>query len=300
MLLLMLSIMVAFISAFSNYNLSAKSQLQVQSERSQEKIVISQIDTDPTQGDKITFIHINNIGTIEVRIRALYGETNGIMSFLDDPSLYSSTYIPEGGSKAINVAPLDLYLSDTKLIAATERGTLSLAINELELKFDEPLDYDPSQYSIGPLMLNFTTLNYTKTNSAGVIQTPWPGWPLTSETKYCGWTIAITNLDTQNRSITLNQFTGFTVSVVGGPQTATWYLEPDKSNPLTLTQEIPHNESRTILYLYDQAKNDKKNTVQEVPSPDTYNIFLTFFGTYEDGSPFSQTVPFEAIRIVKK
>ena len=90
MLLLMFTAMMGLIVAFVNYNLSAKEQMEIDLERSQERIELSVGVND----GNITSVVINNTGSIEVRIRALYKIVNGETTLLFDPSNYYYYYTP--------------------------------------------------------------------------------------------------------------------------------------------------------------------------------------------------------------
>jgi len=81
----MFAVMTGLIAAYVNYNLSIEAQMKIQEERAREQIAITQIGVD-TEG-KIENITVSNIGGIEVRIRALYREKNGIATLLIDPPL---------------------------------------------------------------------------------------------------------------------------------------------------------------------------------------------------------------------
>ena len=84
MLLLMFAAMIGLIVAFFNYNLSAKEQMNIDHERSQEKIELTGLGVN--DDFEITSLVINNTGTIDVRIRALYQIANGETKLLFDPS----------------------------------------------------------------------------------------------------------------------------------------------------------------------------------------------------------------------
>ena len=91
MLLLMFTAFTGILVAFLNYNLSAKEQMDIEHERSQEKIVLTRIELD--NESHVSNVVINNTGSIDVRIRALYEIADGETKLLFDPSNYDETNI---------------------------------------------------------------------------------------------------------------------------------------------------------------------------------------------------------------
>jgi hypothetical protein len=80
MLLLMFTAFIGLLIAYLNYNISAKEQMDIDHERSQEKIVLSKIELN--NESSISKLVINNTGSIDVRIRALYEIVNGETKFI--------------------------------------------------------------------------------------------------------------------------------------------------------------------------------------------------------------------------
>jgi hypothetical protein len=289
MLLIVFAAIVAIIFYFSNYNNAIQTQAIVEKEHSQEKIVISQIDVD--NAEKIANISIRNTGTIEVRIRALYQSEDGEITFLADPSTFADTSVGVGEEKTINVTSLGLTVDpNIALIAATQRGTRSMEINEIELEYGSlPADFDTSQLSIGPIMLDFNSINYTKTDKNGNPTGSWPGWPVPSNT-YCKWTLNVTNVDPEKRDLVIDKNTGLTLSKVGGPQATTWYLSTNQ-------QTLAWNKTSTITFLWDVPGGNSAARAGSNQAGEN-NIFLTFFGNYTGvGVKFAQTIPFEAVAV---
>ena len=140
MLLLMFTAMIGLIIAFFNYNLSAKEQMNIDHERSQEKIEITELSVN----DKfeITSVVINNTGTIDVRIRAIYEIVNGESKLLFDPSNYVESQIGPAGSLTIYFpggVPVIQFDPQAKIVAATERGTKTL--DSVPTLFYGPVSY---------------------------------------------------------------------------------------------------------------------------------------------------------------
>ncbi len=302
MLLLMFTALVIVVTAYTNYNQSTQDQMTIEQERAQERIALTEIGVNDQ--NKIADIVIENRGTIEVTIRALYLKQDCVTSFVTDPTiapLDANTHIPPGNSTKIQTSILNLpYSETTKIIAATERGTESIdyiptvdkVINTTILPPDTSLLY------IGPLILNFTSFEYHKTDGSGKL-TPtdtWqPGWSVPKSTKVA-WKITVENNDTKSRSITLSKYASFTIATVTGlPQvTPTWYLNSTGgSNP---TQPLIWGQKSTIIFIWDSAGGTTPQSVYQQEG--TCMVFLTFFGNYtnSDGttSPYAQTIPFEA------
>ena len=288
MLLLMFTALTALIMAFSNYNSSMQQQMKIEQERAQEKIAITQLDVDSAQ--KIENLTVSNIGAIEVRIRAIYRRENGVVTLLADPSTFTDTHIAQGTSMQINIAHLGLTPDpNATLIAATQRGVRSQEINEIELEYGEPpTGSDTSQLSIGPLMLYFDSINYTKTDVNGNPTGSWPGYPI-PQGIYCAWEVNVTNIDPEKRDLIINQYTGLTLQIVGGPSTLTWFLKANQ-------QSMAWNTTASIIFLWSTPAGDAAEKVQ-ASNKGQNNIFLTFFGEFSDGKRLAQTIPFEAVTV---
>ena len=290
MLLLMFAALTGLIVAYFNFDLSTQEQMKIEHERSQEKIVITNLKLDNELS--VANLTISNIGAIEVKIRALYRQEGGETIFLADPSMYMDTYIAIGESLVIDTTSFG-YMPDpdTILIAATERGTKSLGVNEIELTLGNlPPDLNTSQLTVGPLMLTFTSLQWTATfdNDGNPI---WPdsanGWIIKSTSpRHCAWRINVTNVDPEGNDLSINQFSGFTIVGADSPQAITWYLDAAQ-------QTLNHNQTSSITFTGSEGGNFNQQ-------PEVNNVFLTFFGYYENGIPFAQTIPFQAITVVKK
>jgi hypothetical protein len=111
------------------------------------------------------------------------------------------------------------------------------------------------------------------------------------------WNVTVTNID--DRDLTINKYSGFTlVSNDGGVQLP-WFIEPPDGLD---TLFIASNSTVHIIYIWDRPR-----LTQGVKSQSVYNqndrskVFLTFFGIFHehDGStrPYGQTIPFEAVLV---
>ena len=292
MLLLMFTAMIGLIVAFFNYNLSANEQMEIDLERSQERIELSVGVND----GNITSVVINNTGSIEVRIRALYKKVNGETTLLFDPSTYSETQIAPTDSLVIDILPVIPYDNQTKILAATERGIKSFdSLPGLVGPDDEnPSDYDPTKLYVGPLMLKFDDFFFHKTNRNGVLDPneDWqPGW-IVDEKGYYAWNITVMNIDTRN--LTLYRFSSFNLVPTDSPSVLSWYIEPlDQING---EHFLEINQTQTITYIWKLPLGG--DATKLTFSDSTCMVFLTFFGVFHEAdgtdTPYAQTIPFEA------
>ena len=276
--------MTALIAFYVSSNLSMQQKMNIDEERAKEQITITQITL--TSENKIVGITVSNTGAIESKIRALYREENGVVTLLTDPS----TYIQQGSSKTLNVASLGLIASPNSMIfAATERGVRSQGANEIQLANENQEKFpDTSTLTIGPLRLSFNSLNWASSSKQGTIGAWQPKWIIT--TGYCAWRLNVTNVDDKNRTLTINQYTGFSINKVSAPSTQTWFLKATQ-------QVVAWNETQPITFLWNDPVSRSAATSAGNEQKGVNNVYLTVFGSYSDGQEFSQTVPFQAITV---
>lgn len=302
MLLLMFAAFVGLVVAFFNYNLSAQQQMDIEYERSREKIELAALEVD--EQFNISNVVVNNTGTIEVTIRALYEIVNGETKFLFDPSDYADTQIAPMTSLVIYF-PGDIpeipFDPDAKIVAATERGikTLDYVPTLLYGPVEPPSEYEPTKLYIGPLMLKFDDFSYHKTDGDGNLDPTesWqPGWivpPSKGNTGYA-WKISVMNIDVRN--ITIYRFTSFNLVPTEAPSTtASWYL--NSTEPTADKQFLEINQTASVTYIWTLPLSGDARKLT-FPSGTTCMVFLTFFGVFHeiDGTetPYAQTIPFEA------
>lgn len=296
----MFSILIGIFLAFFDYNFVVLEQMKIEDERSQERIVLSGLELD--NQTCLYNVTVKNIGTIEVRVRAIYVADGTTTAFICDPSTYMDTYIPPDRSLNISLPSGISFKPEAKIIAATERGVKTKEYEAL-LVYGPPepvWEYDPTKLYIGPLMLQFDAFWYRKTLGDGTLDPnePWnPGWSIPKGFGYCAWNITVMNID--DRNITLNRFSTFNVVPNDSPSTELpWYLEP--TNQTDLTQFLPVNQTRNIIYIWaDPKEASGDNRPQKMTLPEcTCMVFLTFFGVFHehDGTTttYAQTIPFEA------
>ncbi len=298
MLLLMVTILSMSIAAFYYYNLSAKEQMDIEHQRSQEKIEITKLEVNDQF--KISSIVINNTGTIEVEIRAIYEIVENETIFLFDPSKYADAHIAPAKSLAISIPtsiPDIAFDPEAKIVVATERGTKNLDYVPRLLygPIENPSHYDPTKLYIGPLMLKFDDFTHHRTNSRGTLDptgTWQPGW-VVDKKDYYAWKITIMNID--DRNITINRFASFNLVPTESPSTTlSWYLEP--TDQIAGTQFLEINQTESVTYKWSGPLSGSAQ-MMNLPKC-TCMVFLTFFGVFHetDGTvtPYAQTIPFEA------
>jgi len=301
MLLLMFAAFMGLIIAFFNYNLAAEEQMEIDYERSQEKIVLTKIELN--NESYISKVVINNTGSIEVRLRALYEIVNGETKFRFDPSKYSETQIEPTKSLVIAI-PEDVpeipFTIQTKILVATERGTKSLdSLPELVYgPVETPTNYDPTKLYVGPLMLKFDDFFYHITLDNGTLdptETWQPGWVIDEKIGIPrAWKITVMNID--DRNLTITRFSSFNIVSTSSPQIKSWYI--NTTDHVNHEQFLEINQTESITYIWNGPFSDVPQYVGNSFKGSTCMVFLTFFGFFHESdgikSPYAQTIPFEA------
>ncbi len=238
-----------------------------------------------TGTDYFVGVTVENLGSITSQIRAFYLD-NEFVCDPSDPSLnLDGAFISPQTNKTLTL-PLTQFNASSCISLATSRGTKTI---ELERNFQNLTSsgYTPVITNYGPLRLNFSLFYYRETTQGGNPIASWQnGSSLSSTVSYCEWNITVTNID--RRDITLNQYSSLTlVTNLGGGQFP-WYID----NP---SQLIRSNQTLNIVYIWETPLPCNKAEGFQGFSGVTSKVFLTFFGTFSDGSTYAQTIPFEAI-----
>ncbi len=289
--------------AFFDYNLAVQEQMKIENERAQEKIILSGLGFDDQ--NRVSHVVVNNTGTIEVEIRAIYVTNMTTTLFVCDPSTYMDAHVAPSQFIQINFPSEVTFEPSAKITAATERGIKTaeyealLAYGSIKPRWE----YNPSRLYIGPLMLQFDAFWYRKTLQDGTLRQDdiWhPGWSIPRDFGYCAWNLTVKDVD--DRNLTINRYSSFTAVPNDSPSTQlTWHIEP--TNQTDLTQFLPVNETANILYIWSNPKSlpgeGGTNSAQKMNLPQcTCMVFLTFFGVFHehDGTTttYAQTIPFEA------
>jgi len=302
-MILVLGLAMTLFPSIYRYNYSVQEAIKVEEERMQEKIILCALATDNSSGTEyVSAIFVNNTGTITSRIRAIYID-NEFLCDPSDPSINpDDTYIDSRESKWIILPPGVEYDPAAKLTVATERGTKSSEYEGILKQGGEPPPYEAGRFYLGPLMLDFNKFYYTNATKEGSYD-PWswqPGWEIEVGRGPIVWNITVKNID--DRSITINQFSGFCLVPNDEPDNRRcWYLEPP---PASFTKLIMPNETVHLIYIWNKPKSVSTNFAQSIYSTACRNkVFLTFFGFFHehDGTtkPYGQTIPFEAVLCVR-
>jgi hypothetical protein len=287
MLFLIIGLMFAttlFVGLYS-YNESTQISIVTEEERTQEKIVIDELQMD-AEGTQITAIRVNNIGSIAVRIRAIY---------VDNELIYEPSVDIDAKEQAV-IQLLDPtpYVSTSTIAASTERGVKSTIEEGDFVENDQPVQ--DTDYYFGPLKLDFEEFYYIETTDEDYDPEALnEGWNPPAHT-FLVWRINVTNID--QRIITLSKYCCLTlISNAGGTQTP-WYLERIEHEDGTNSSTIMSQETVSIYYIWNHPTKMK---IQSTHNSGQYRVMLTFFGTFDledDKSiPYGQTIPFEAVLI---
>jgi len=296
---------VLFLTVY-RYNSSVQEAIKTETERMQERIVVSSLLTTNATGEEdIYALLVNNTGGITIHIRAIYIDNQ----FLCDPSDSSinpdETYVNAKETSWILMPPNVPYNQNSTITAATSRGTKSTDYEwRLKQAGGEMPPFRFDKFYLGPLMLDFVKFYYAKVDpQTGAVVSNWMhGWEVFTGTGPIAWNITVKNID--DRDITLNQFSVFTLWANDQPSNRLpWYIEPP---PNSLTVHIKANETVQLVYKWSTPKTNQTKTpnTQSVYNTDSRcRTLLTFFGIFHepDGTtkPYGQTIPFEAVLVNK-
>ena len=277
------------ISFFTNYNAIFQDQKVTVDQKAQEQFTIRNITMS---NNVITKVLVENEGTVELKIRAIYLSTEGTTTFICDPSVY----ISPTAIKNIDVNPPITISTDSSIIVVTQRGTLS---KEYFVQSWEKTiyRYDTENLTIGPLRLRFESFEFSQYNTTTKSWDQWtPGWnpPLNTQ---LSWRVRVTNIGDTN--IFLNNRTALSLFRADNPKSErSWYINATEPS---LTEELQVDQAKNIFFLLNRPAGDKTKDWQTITGGEGVStmVFLTFFGqiVLPDGSmnPYGQTIPFEAV-----
>jgi len=304
LIILVLTVASILFLTLYKYNHSVQGAIRVEEERMQEKIVLCRLASQNLSGTEyVVAILVNNTGSITSRIRAIYIDEEFLCDPSDNTINPDDTYINSKESLWILLPPGVEYVPTAKIAVATERGIKSIEYEwKLKLGGGPPPQYGITKFYFGPLWLDFNKFYYTEVDPKNGSYDPstWkPGWRIEVGSGSIAWNITVKNVD--DRNITINQFSCFTLVPNDSPgERKPWYIEPPQES---FTQFIAVNETVNVIYIWKTPKM-KQMTPQTI-----YNtvcrdkVFLTFFGVFHehDGTtkPYGQTIPFEAVLVVK-
>ena len=272
---------------------SLTESLRIEQERRQESVKLQGPNGMELLPDQATVksLRVQNNGAISVRIRALYiGQ-----KFICDPSQAQDTYILPGKEKWIDLSfenpnlPIILndYYLDSLWTITTERGTKSSEIGA-ELQFGKPGENTVPEFYIGPFMIFFDMFNWK------TLDGEWEsGWAIPKTVDEVTWRILVRNVD--QRSITLKDTSFF--NLIGNTNIPNsrgeWYIDSD----------VTRRSFESGQYHYIHFDLDKNGNPQDMGNFQEWTScinFLVLTGIYEDGTPFGQTIPFEAVVVTPK
>ena len=281
-----------FISLYS-YEENAQESIDLEQERVQERIVLLSLSTKNVSGTEyLNSLLVNNTGTIITRIRAIYIDNIFICDPTDSSLNPYDTYINPKDYLQVQLPNNLLYEPLSRIEVATERGIKSVEY-EWMLRGGNQTD-SPSEIQkiyFGPLLLDFDKFYYTKYDDLSDPNSWKPGWSLENSIEVV-WNITVTNID--DRNITINKYSGFTLVPNAEGAQRPWFIEPP--NGLD-TLFISSNTTVSIIYIWDGPQSDTTQSVYN--QNQECRIFMSFFGIFheKDGStkPYGQTIPFEAV-----
>jgi len=279
------------------------SGLRIEQERMQERIVMVGPEAlELAEGSVVERLRVDNVGSITVRIRALYIDSE----FICDPSEFDGdAYVEPKESLWINLSSVTPpIIFDGKTVEAywtvtTERGSRASEIGG-KLKWGEPeIPYTPNKFYFGPLMIVFDMFHWRSGSG------PWTsGWSISKGTKDVTWRILVVNVD--NRDIVLTDTCCLTlISNDNSPKDPLpWYIDP--TFPYQ-TMTLEPGVFNFIHYTWSKpfsAGGAKRQAVSGMQELTTCITFLTFFGHFigVNGTltPFGQTIPFEAVLVTSE
>ena len=273
-------LIMLLVSYFFSYTNVIQSQTITTDQKTRESLQITRAAINGSNLD----IELTNIGPIELKVSAIYINSQNGNTFASDPA----AIIQPAASQTVTI-PYPL-VSNFSIVAATERGTLSREYY-LPSWATNIKTFDTENLTIGALTLKFTSFEYSIIDKNGNIGDWNPGWnPPMGE--YLIWRVNVTNIS--HMDLTLNEKSCLSVLSGDTQSDIPWYINI-KSYP----NELEINRTRTIIFQYDapDGPGRQKLTAGQTGIPNM--VFLVFFGTsVEEGStpkPYGQTIPFEAV-----
>jgi len=169
---------ILFLALFT-YNDNLKVATAIEDARSQEKVVMTNLDmvketVDGATTMTITGINITNLGSITSQIRAFYVDNE----FICDPSNSSlnpnGAYINAQNSTLIHLQPVQ-FNPTSFITVTTSRGIKAIELESNFLNITSS-GFTPVITNYGPLRLNFSLFYYRQTDPSGIPTGPWqPG-----------------------------------------------------------------------------------------------------------------------------
>lgn len=284
--------MIGLIAAFLNYNTSAQIQLANDGQRSAEQITLATYEID----QNILKAIITNTGTIDVTIKTLYKTLNGQAIYHCDASPSNpKTNIPVGKNLTLAFPSGVTLGTEEKIVAATSRGTKTIDQYLPKPNPTPTFVFNPHKYLYGNIELQWEEFEYKSWNNNFNPNGQWhPGWMVSNPQSNIAWKVTITNIG--DKTIILNEQSSFTLDPTSttsqsSPARRSWFLYSEPTNqPQTIT--LPKDTPVTVIFVWSNPT--QQNYLGIYSQQCVCMAFLTFFGQYSDGSPYAQTIPFEA------
>ena len=288
---------------FSSLQISATSNIErigIEQEKEQETILLQigsiSIIEEPEDAF-IENIRLNNTGTITLRIRGIYIDSNLIM----DPSIYQNTYINPQESLELEIYGNGIQVSFTDnkfstLSITTERGTkYSDIIYNL---FSNPSgEGDNTVY--GPLRLLFEEFHwkpFVDQFDSNYLSSNWNGgWKVPDSTNII-WRVRIQNVGNMVINLRNGNATCLTLISNEGGGRWTYYIDPKYSD-----MNIQPKEYGTIYFAWKNPSPYSQQSPKPTDALSTNDLrafisFLVFEGKYGQ-TLIGETIPFEAVLV---
>ena len=277
-------------------------RMKIEQERMQERIVLAGPEAlELTEASEVERLRVDNVGSITVRIRALYIDSE----FVCDPSQFDGdAYIEPKESLWINlssVTPPIIFGNETAnayWTVTTERGSRASEIGG-NLKWPPYAPPTIGKFYWGPLMIVFDMFHWRSGSG------PWmSGWSIPKGTKDVTWRILVVNVD--NRDIVITETSCLTlISNDNSPKDPLpWYIDPTSPDQ---TMRLKPGIFNFIHYTWSKPFSEggaKRQAVTGMQDLTTCITFLTFFGHFIEVNgtliSFGQTIPFEAVLVTSK
>jgi hypothetical protein len=278
------------------------SRMKIEQERMQERIVLAGPEAlELSEASEVERLRVDNVGSITVRIRALYIDSE----FICDPSQFDGdAYIEPKESLWINlssITPPIIFGNETAnayWTVTTERGSRAYEIGG-NLKWPPYAPPTIGKFYWGPLMIVFDMFHWRSGSG------PWmSGWSIPKGTKDVTWRILVVNVD--NRDIVITDTSCLTlISNDNSPKDPLpWYIDPTSPDQ---TMTLKPGIFNFIHYTWSKPFSEggaKRQAVTGMQDLTTCITFLTFFGHFIEVNgtliSFGQTIPFEAVLVTSK
>ena len=289
-LIIIISICVVEFKLLNQFSTSVDNKIEFKQDQLNERITLFKLNITTFENqDYIDTIYVRNTGSIALVIKSVYVDNE----FLFDAS--NSTINPLGNivnpnsTKQISFQGIAIenknYQPQSIITVVTERGTRSMGLEQtLSAYTDSQLIV---QTNFGPLKLDFKEFYYA-TYDDGVIGSLEPGWSID---KNLGtsivWKVNVTNIG--STEIALSNNTCFFLMAVSPANIREWYLD------VATTMTLSPGQTQTLTFVWKTPSGGGVDSIFSVAC--TCRVFMAFFGTYENGKPLAQTIPFQSVDV---